>query len=78
LVKNWCLAEPGPDKGAMGNTLRRYLAKARSALWGERPRHEEGAAIGGDSGVLLLFKKSDKATLNSSDGPRLTPGTNET
>jgi hypothetical protein len=40
-------------KVRMANPVR-YLKRTRSALWGERPRHEEDAAIGGDSGVLLL------------------------
>jgi hypothetical protein len=46
-------------------SLVRYLKRTRSALWGERPRHEEGAAIGGDSGVLLLLEKGTEASLIS-------------
>lgn len=41
-----------------------YLKRTRSALWGERPRHEEGAAIGGDSGVLLLLQKGTVASIS--------------
>ena len=74
MLKNWYLAEPGPAEAAIGNILQRYLTKARSALWGERPRRERGAAIGGDSSVLLLSKRVTRRRLIHPTVPGSRPG----